>query len=714
MPQQSVRRSRHLTPTASRLVFCLSALSLAPAVRADQTTILEEVTVIANRLDEFRNALSPKTGGSLYRFNADDVSSLPEGGNAAFNQVLLQAPGVVNDSYGQLHVRGDHGNLQYRINGVILPEGLSGFGQALDTRFAKRIDLLTGALPAQYGYRTAGVIEIETKSQFDSGGRVDFYGGSNGTANPSFEYGNSAGPLSYYVTGSHFTSDRGLENPTASRSAIHDRTEQSKGFGYLSYVLNPTSRVSLMLSSYDGSFQIPANPGQDVSANAAAYLGAAATPNSAALRDRQREANRYAVLALQSSIGADFDYQLAVFNRYSQVRFTPDSNDLLFTDVASRIKRSSDSSGLQADGSYRLNKAHTVRMGLFANHEDIRSDNTATVFRVDAAGDYLPGTAALTLVDNNPKDNNRLWGMYVQDEWQVGERLTVNYGARFDQVNAFVKASQLSPRLGLVFKATPGTTLHAAYARYFTPPKTELVSTATVARFLGTTGLTDQGNLRNDGVQVERSHYLDIGVSHEVDEHLTLNADLFFKHIRNLLDDGQFGNALIFTPFNYARGKIYGLELSAAYRSGDLSAYANLTRTVSLGKNIVSGQFNIDQATLNYSLDNWIHTDHDQALTASAGMAYQWRGTTLSANAIFGSGLRSGDFNTDRLPAYTQVNLGASRIWRSETLGAIETRLAVVNLFDKVYAIRDGSGIGVFAPQYGPRRGVFIGLSKLF
>ncbi|QDX82641.1 hypothetical protein B9N43_16220 [Denitratisoma sp. DHT3] len=714
MSQLSVRRSRRSRPAASRLVFCFSALILAPAVRADQTTILEEVTVIAKRLDEFRNALSPKTGGSLYRFNADDVSSLPEGGNTAFNQVLLQAPGVVNDSYGQLHVRGDHGNLQYRINGVILPEGLSGFGQALDTRFAKRIDLMTGALPAQYGYRTAGVIEIETKSQFDSGGRIDYYGGSNGTANPSFEYGNSTGPLSYYITGSSFASDMGLENPTTARSATHNRTEQTKGFGYLSYVLDPTSRVSLMLSGYDGSFQIPANPGQDATANAAAYLGSTPAPDSAGLRDRQRETNRYAVLALQSSIGAGFDYQLSMFNRYSQVRFVPDGNDLLFTDVASRVMRSSDSFGLQADGSYRLNESHTVRMGLFANHEDVRSDNTATVFRVDAAGAYLPGTVPLTLIDNNSRNDNRLWGLYLQDEWRAGDRLTVNYGARFDQVNAFVTASQLSPRLGLVFKATPSTTLHAAYARYFTPPATELVSAATVARFLGTSGLPDQGNLRNDAVQVERSHYLDIGISHEVNARLTLSADLFLKRVSNLLDDGQFGNALIFTPFNYARGKIYGFELSAAYRSGNLSAYANLTRTVSLGRNIVSGQFNIDQATLDYAADHWVHTDHDQAYTASAGIAHQWRGTTLSANAIFGSGLRNGDFNTDRLPAYTQVNLGASRIWHSEALGTVETRLAVINLFDKVYAIRDGSGIGVFAPQYGPRRGVFIGLSKLF
>jgi outer membrane receptor protein involved in Fe transport len=39
-------------------------------------------------------------------------------------------------------------------------------------------------------------------------------------------------------------------------------------------------------------------------------------------------------------------------------------------------------------------------------------------------------------------------------------------------------------------------------------------------------------------------------------------------------------------------------------------------------------------------------------------------------------------------------------------------RFDVVNLFDTVYELRNGTGIGVFAPQYGPRRGFFAGLTQ--
>jgi len=104
----------------------------------------------------------------------------PQGDNAPLNQLMLQAPGVVQDSFGQLHVRGDHSNLQYRINGVVIPEPIAGFGQSFDARFAESLNILTGALPAQYGYRTAGIVDIRTKgTKFENGGSIGFLGGSH-------------------------------------------------------------------------------------------------------------------------------------------------------------------------------------------------------------------------------------------------------------------------------------------------------------------------------------------------------------------------------------------------------------------------------------------------------------------------------------------------------------------------------------------------------
>lgn len=110
---------------------------------------LSVVNVTAKRLNDARNGLLPETGSSVYRITSEDIDAMPQGADTPLNRVLLQAPGVANDSYGQLHVRGDHADLQYRINGILIPEPISGFGQALDTRIIDHVNLLTGALPAE-------------------------------------------------------------------------------------------------------------------------------------------------------------------------------------------------------------------------------------------------------------------------------------------------------------------------------------------------------------------------------------------------------------------------------------------------------------------------------------------------------------------------------------------------------------------------------------
>src|SRR6201991_89860 len=176
--------------TPARLALCIAlALSAAPAFADDTTdtvdpqkaTNLGEVDVTA-RLDESRNSLSPDTGSSQYVMDRQTIQALPLGDSTPLNQVILQAPGVVQDSYGQLHVRGDHANLQYRINGVLIPESIGGFGQTLDARMIQNVKLLTGALPAQYGERTAAIVDITTRtpSKGGVGGSVGITGGAGG------------------------------------------------------------------------------------------------------------------------------------------------------------------------------------------------------------------------------------------------------------------------------------------------------------------------------------------------------------------------------------------------------------------------------------------------------------------------------------------------------------------------------------------------------
>ncbi len=690
------------------VIVTLEAGTIATATLTLAAKEALEVAVEAERLNQARNSLSPKTGGSTYNFDQTAIDTLPEGENTSFNQVLLQAPGVANDSFGALHVRGDHANIQYRIDGVILPEGITGFGQDFDTRFVSNIDLLTGALPAQFGLREAGVVDITTKSVYETGGSVEMYGGSRDTVQPSFQVGGTDGKLNYFATGSYLQNSIGIENPVRGANPIHDDSEQLKGFAYASYLLDPTSRVFTMFGSYDGWFQIPNNPGATPNEQFLHQLGISGF-DPVNLNERQYETNRFWVLGYQGAIGSDFDYQVSYVSRYTSVHFTPDPiGDLVFNGVATDVFDSSFVNGLQGDGSYRLNDCHTIRMGFYASDESTMSNNVSTVFP-EVNGTVSGGP--FTIIDDEPKKGNTLSSAYVQDEWKPFDKWTVNYGLRFDYYSAYVTSDQLSPRLGVVYKITPDTTLHAGYARYFTPPPTELITQRTVSLYDNTSNAAAVPE--NPPVQAERSHYFDVGVIQKITPALTVGVDGFYKHSSELIDEGQFGQALIFAPFNYAHGEIEGVETTVNYKAGNFGAYGNLAVTQSLAKEVTSGQYNFSEAELEYIANNWIHTDHDQLFTASAGVSYRWWEALFTVDATYGSGLRAGFANTQSVPYSLQINPGVKRKFM---LGKcpVEARVVVLNVLDRANEIRSGTGIGVFAPQYGPRIGLFSGLKYIF
>ncbi len=195
-----------------------------------------------------------------------------------------------------------------------------------------------------------------------------------------------------------------------------------------------------------------------------------------------------------------------------------------------------------------------------------------------------------------------------------------------------------------------------------------------------------------------------------------MGLDSYYKKARNLVDEGQFGAPIILTPFNYRDGITYGLELSLNYANGPLTSYVNVSAQKAQGRDIVSSQFAFDPAELAYIKTHYIYLDHDQRFTGSAGVSYLIWGTHVGGDLIYGSGLRkSTDVpNGGELAPYTQVNLTVSHTFDGLWGGPLELRADLVNAFDNVYEIRDGTGVGVGAPQYGPRRGLFFGVRKSF
>src|SRR5258708_2581782 len=252
----TVTSGRSAATAAAQSVDVTETATATVALVVTDAPQIAAINVTATRLKEAQIALSPKVGTTVYTIDQQLIDEYAKGANTPMNEVLLQLPGVAQDSKasGSIHVRDEHANVQFRINGVTLPEGITGFGQSVDSRFVDHIDFVTGAVPAQFGMRTAGIVEIQTKDGIDTppGGSVGLLGSSHSLWQPSAEFLGGSGSLNYYFTGNYLNSEQGIENPTSSKNPIHDRTQQLQGFGYMSKLLNDDTRIALMLGSYQG------------------------------------------------------------------------------------------------------------------------------------------------------------------------------------------------------------------------------------------------------------------------------------------------------------------------------------------------------------------------------------------------------------------------------------------------------------------------------
>lgn len=673
-------------------------------------------------------AIQYKASSQTYQLSRKDVEILPRGNNNDVSDVLLTVPSVVYGALRQTHIRQDHANQQFRIDGIPIPDTVTGaFADIVPPRAWERGDIILGGMEAQYGNKTAMVLDITSKSGTKPGfGSLQMFGGSNETVNPSFEYGGTVGEkFRYYALNSFVTTNRGIEPPTLGKTNFHNQSNKNNTYLRGDYQLSNRSNFSWIFLNAVAKYQIPTLNGLSANPDVLALLPGFTPVASQAVDQNQKENNQYTQLVWRHDVNATSFFSLGAYFRHGYANFTTDPlNVLAYTpDVAEPFsaanqERTAYSGGVRLDHTWVPNAQHLVKTGFQIDYTN--ADNTAQLFVFDRN----PGTGQPVgpVMTREASNRNIQWReeFWVQDQWSPNEHWTINVGLRFDQIQGFYDEGQVSPRIGVTYKYNQSNVFHVYYGRLFTPPNVEQVAFIN----LNTQGTTaEPENPTGFRPRAERAHYFEIGSYHALGQFATLQLSAYYKNAHFLSDAGQFGSTPLLNFFAFNYGWQAGIDGALKVQFTDnFSGRGNVAWGRCKGYGLQSGQFLLEQSEIDdISSNGGVFCDHSQLITSSAVLAYKFFDrTTLSGQMLYGSGLRTAEpgakTNSGHEPSYTVYNASITHViplpWDHQK---ISLGFDIINMFDQRYFYNSGEGsIGLGVAHAGMPRSFFGRLQWFF
>jgi TonB dependent receptor/Carboxypeptidase regulatory-like domain len=630
------------------------AVALAPLSEIHDVTVYRSSTVRGSGSDVTLDALD------LERFPYVD----------SFSSMLIQLPGAVRGANGVVHINGDHGVIDYQINGVALPQGLNrDIGSEIDLNDISYVDAIEGAYPAQYGLKFGSVLDLTTKSGtgpagFDGQASTGSYTNAGATAGYHLPLAGGGGVS---IAAGGFSTTRGLDPPDFD-SPHNDATGVNQYLG-AAIPTGATSFADVTLVHSLSSFQIP----NDVEGG-----------EPAATDDSETQADTFASVQFRHAMGPNGSFTFGPAFKVSTISDSGDPvNDWTYgealnvtpppfgnggspSDCADALhtgdfapttcaysltdRRTATDYIVLADASQRVGR-HELRAGVEYDLERV-DKNYAIVLQPNnfLAPLLTPQTpdAPTPVVDDSPNTGNT-YQSYVQDSWHIDDAWQLDMGMRYDFFT--IRSSQFaqgfgafSPRVKLTRSFGPRTNVYAYVGRFFEPFSFENVSPQ-AAQLLN---LPLQPSLAQFDLKPERDTQLELG------GHLPIGSGelgwrIWQKNANDLIDDTQVGVTLLHQDINYVLGRLSqeALDYVRPLARGG-RAYVSVAHTVSLNKGCETQLL----APCFGSPDDFTPADHDQAYSANGGILLNdARGGWLAADAEYGSGLSS-DICPDDTPGF--------------------------------------------------------------
>jgi outer membrane receptor protein involved in Fe transport len=606
-----------------------------------------------------------RRGGAVRHLSRHVLENRPGGLDASFRRLLLQIPGVAKDSGSgdDVFIRNEHQGLQYRLNGIIIPESFAAYGALIDDRIADSVDVVTGALLPEYGPRTSGIASFKTLSgKFTHDANISVTGASNGFLRTTASMRDAVGDLNFFISGTYLHDKGEVYVAPGTVKLVRDNADQFNGFGYASYKFGSSSSLTAIGGAESFKYKIP-NTALDA---AVLGLNRQALFDSSQLDQSQWNQTRFGILAYQYS-NDSWDVTISPSIRYAKTRYAANEsgNRSEVAGAANDFVQTSLVLAEQADVRWKDGDSHIISIGGYFSHEQVIGRSVNRVFVTDSFSRITGKTTRLIPV--RLAITTRTSSAYLQDEWDIADALTFNLGLRYDHFSGQISEEQLSPRANLVWTPTGTTTWHIGYARIFGPPPTDLLGGGILAALRNTTGPFINGTAVP--VVAERQHSFDVGVEKDIGA-LKLSVNSYFKLSDNLIDLQQIGDTLIQTPFNYARGDNWGFEAAASFQRGPFNAYFNLSRGRQKARRVVSNQFLIDAPELDYIANYYIYTDHSQQWTISGGGEIELKDRFGKLTPGFGFDYGSGHgvnrpinsiANSGTYPEHVELNVSVSQ-----------------------------------------------------